>query len=237
MKKIFFTGIIAIFIASCAVTTENTMTVSGTVKGLKKGTLYLQHIADTSLVNIDSLTVKGEGNFSFTTEIESPEIFYLYLDKNDNNDFNDRITFFGEPGEITINTTWNTFDLNAKIEGSETQDKLSEYQNVMSRFNTQNLEYIRSSLDQEVQNNQAMMDSLQELSDRNVKRGYLFALNFAMNNTDSYIAPYIALKEVSDANIKYLDSINNSLSPEVANSKYGRELKKFIAEQKSAQEK
>ena len=232
MKKIFITGLIAAFIASCAGTSENTMTVTGKVKGLKKGTLYLQHIVDTSLVNIDSLTIKGEGNFTFSTEIESPEIFYLYLDKNDNNDINDRITFFGEPGEITINTSWNTFDLNAKVTGSESQDKLSEYQKVMSRFNTKNLEYIRASLNPENQNDPAKMDSLQDLSDKNVKRGYLFALNFAMNNTDSYVAPYIALKEVSDANIKYLDSINNSLSPAVANSKYGKELKKFIAEQK-----
>jgi hypothetical protein len=237
MKKIFITGLIAAFIASCAGTTENTMTVSGKVKGLKKGTLYLQHIADTSLVNIDSLTVKGDGNFSFTTDIESPEIFYLYLNKEDKNDINDRITFFGEPGEITITTSWNTFDLNPKVQGSKSHDKLTEYQNVMSKFNTKNLEYIRSSLDPKTQSNQAAMDSLQNLSDKNVKRGYLFALNFAMNNTDSYIAPYIALKEVSDANIKYLDSINNSLSPDVANSKYGKELKKYVADKKSNQEK
>ncbi|MDX1326060.1 MAG: DUF4369 domain-containing protein [Arenibacter sp.] len=237
MKKIFITGLIAAFIASCAGTNENTMTVSGKVKGLKKGTLYLQHIVDTSLINIDSLIVKGDGNFSFATEIESPEIFYLYLDKKDNNDINDRIMFFGEPGEITINTAWNTFDLNPIIKGSESHDKLTEYQKVMSRFNTQNLQYIKTSLDPKAQNNQALMDSLQELSDKNVKRGYLFALNFAMNNTDSYIAPYIALKEVSDANIKYLDSINNTLSPEVANSKYGKELKQFISDQKSNQEK
>ncbi|MCM4168646.1 hypothetical protein DHD08_13235 [Arenibacter sp. H213] len=233
MKKIFITGLIAAFIASCAGTTENTMTVSGKVKGLKKGTLYLQHIADTSLVNIDSLTINGDGNFSFTTDIESPEIFYLYLDKKDNNAINDRITFFGEPGEITINTSWNTFDFDAIIKGSKTQDKLSEYQKMMSKFNTKNLEYIRTSLDPKTQKDQAAMDSLINLSDRNIKRSYLFALNYAMNNTDSYIAPYIALKEVSDANIKYLDSISNSLSPDVANSKYGKELKKYVADQKS----
>src|SRR5690606_20146502 len=199
----------------------------------KKGTLYLQHIADSSLVNIDSLNIKGDGNFSFTTELESPEIFYLYLDKKDNNDINDRITFFGEPGDIVINTSWNTFDLNAKITGSKSQDKLEEYQKMMSRFNTIDLQHIKSSLDPKNQN-PAAIDSLQELSDRNLKRGYLYALNFAMNNADSYIAPYIAVKEVADANIMYLDSINSSLSEEVANSKYGKELKKYIEDQKSS---
>ena len=204
------------------------MTVTGNVKGLKKGTLYLQHIADTTLVTVDSLLVDGDGNFSFTTELESPELFYLYLDKKDNNSINDRITFFAEPGNITIKTNWNTFDLNAKIEGSKSNEKLKEYQEVMSKFNTKNLEYIRMSMDSKAQNDSTAMDSLQNLTDKNVKRGYLYAINFALNNADSYVAPYIAVKEVADANIKYLDSINNSLSPEVAKSKYGQELKEHI---------
>ncbi|MCM4154367.1 DUF4369 domain-containing protein [Arenibacter sp. N53] len=228
MKKILMVAVLAIVVISCGGVTENTMTVTGNVKGLKKGTLYLQHIADTTLVTVDSLLVDGDGNFSFTTELESPELFYLYLDKKDNNSINDRITFFAEPGNITIKTNWNTFDLNAKIEGSKSNEKLKEYQEVMSKFNTKNLEYIRMSMDSKAQNDSTAMDSLQNLTDKNVKRGYLYAINFALNNADSYVAPYIAVKEVADANIKYLDSINNSLSPEVAKSKYGQELKEHI---------
>mgnify|MGYP003645383974 FL=1 len=228
MKKILMGAVLAIVIISCGGSTENTMTVTGNVKGLKKGTLYLQHIVDTTLVTVDSLLVDGDGNFSFSTELESPELFYLYLDKKDNNSINDRITFFAEPGNITVKTNWNTFDLNAKIEGSKSDVKLKEYQEIMSKFNTRNLEYIRMSMDPKIQNDSTTIDSLQSLTDKNVKRGYLYAINFALNNADSYVAPYIAVKEVADANIKYLDSINNSLSPEVAKSKYGQELKEHI---------
>ena len=229
MKKVLMVAVLAIIISSCGGgSTENTMTVTGNVKGLKKGTLYLQHIADTTLVTVDSLVVDGDGNFSFTTELESPELFYLYLDKKDNNSINDRITFFGEPGTITINTNWNTFDLNAKIEGSKSNEKLKEYLEVMSKFNTKNLEYARLSMDPNTQSDSVAFDSLQDLTEKNVKRGYLYAINFALNNADSYVAPYIAVKEVSDANLKYLDSINNTLSVDVANSKYGKELKEHI---------
>lgn len=229
MKKIIMVAMLAIIITSCGGgSTENTMTVAGNVKGLKKGTLYLQHIADTTLVTVDSLVVDGDGNFFFTTELESPELFYLYLDKKDNNSINDRITFFGEPGNITINTNWNTFDLNAKIKGSKSNDKLKEYLEVMSKFNTKDLEYARLSMDPKTLSDSIAFDSLQNLSDKNVKRGYLYAINFALNNADSYVAPYIAVKEVADANLKYLDSINNTLSVDVANSKYGRELKEHI---------
>ncbi|QLG44222.1 DUF4369 domain-containing protein [Costertonia aggregata] len=228
MKNILFFAVIGLLLISCNTDTPQTMTVTGNVKGLKKGTLYLQHVPDTVLVNVDSLQINGDGNFTFKTELESPEIFYLYLDKKDNNDINDRITFFGEPGMITINTTWNTFDLNAKIEGSATQKKLDEYRKNMTRFNKKNLDYFTVASDPDIKSDSLAVDSIQKLSDKNVQRSYAFALNYALNNTDSYIAPYIALNEVSDANIKYLDSINNNLTAEVANSKYGKALQRYL---------
>lgn len=229
-NTIFFIALLLLFVSCGGGDTENTMTVKGNVKGLKKGTLYLQHIPDSTLVTIDSLQVEGNGNFSFKTELESPEIFYLYLNKEDANDVNDRITFFGEPGPITINTSWNTFDVNAKIEGSQTQKKLEEYQKIMSRFNMKNLEIVRNANNQEMALDSVQLDSMQQLSDKNLQRGYAFALNFALSNKNSFIAPYIALTEVSDANVIYLDSIYNSLSPEVADSKYAKKLKTYLAE-------
>ena len=83
-------------------------------------------------------------------------------------------------------------------------------------------------MDPKTQNDSIAIDSLQNLTDKNVKRGYLYAINFALNNADSYVAPYIAVKEVADANLKFLESINNTLSAEVANSKYGRQLKEHL---------
>ncbi|WP_089894609.1 DUF4369 domain-containing protein [Kriegella aquimaris] len=231
MKNLFFFGLLALLVFSCGEnSTDNTMKVVGNVKGLKKGMLYLQHIPDSTLVTIDSLQIEGDGNFSFTTELESPEIFYLYLDKKDNNMVNDRITFFGEPGKITINTTWNTFDTNAKITGSETNKKLEEYRKVMSEINKRDLLMMQQASNAEEPLDSLQLDSLRIKSNRNIKRGYAYALNFALNNKNSYIAPYIALFEVADANPKYLDSISNSLAPEVADSKYGRALKKHLEE-------
>ncbi|EAQ99859.1 DUF4369 domain-containing protein [Maribacter sp. HTCC2170] len=228
MKNTLLVGLITLLFISCGGDSEKTMTVTGKVKGLKKGTLYLQNVPDSVLMTIDSLEVDGDGRFSFKTEVESPEIFYLYLKKEDHNDINDRITFFGEPGNIIINTSWNTFDANAKISGSETQEKLEEYRKTMSRFNKRSIEIIQASMNKDGLLDSLQLDSIQELNNNNIRRGYAFALNFALNNKDSYIAPYVALTEVSDANIKYLDSISNSLTPKIANSKYGKALKNFL---------
>lgn len=207
---------------------HNEMIVKGNVKGLKKGILYLQNIPDSILTTLDSIVVQGDGKFQFETALESPEVFYLYLDKEDNNEFNDRITFFGEPGTISINTSWNTFETKAVIEGSETQKKLEEYQEVMNKFHGQSLDLLRASADPDIQNDTIALDSLQQVSDKIILRGYLYTLNYALNNSDSYVAPYIALTEVANANPVYLDSIYNSLSPEVAESKYGKKLKEHL---------
>jgi hypothetical protein len=228
MKKFLLPLFIVVLLVNCSEPKADVMTVSGSVKGLKKGVLYLQKVADSTLITIDSLEINGNGNFTFNTTLESPELFYLYLKKEDNNDINDRITFFGEPGVITINSVWNAFDSKAVIEGSETHKKLEEYKKVMSRFNTQNLELITASNNPEVQGDPQAMDSLIKANDKNILRSYLYSLNFALNNKNSHIAPYIALTEVEDANIIYLDSIYNSLSPEVANAKYGRALAAYL---------
>lgn len=233
MKYIYFFLITGLLLVSCDSHDENKMEVSGTVKGLKKGTLYLQKVEDSVLATLDSLEMRGNGDFTFETTLESPEIYYLYLQKADNNHINDRITFFGEPGKITINTIWNAFDSKAVIEGSETQKKLEEYQEVMSRFNAESLEQMQAASDSTLFNDPVALDSLQKANERNIKRSYLYALNYAMSNSNSHIAPFIALSEVADANVKYLDSLYISLSPEVAQGKYGKALKSHLESRKA----
>ena len=232
MKHFFTSFIILAFLSSCGGDTENTMTVSGKIKGLKKGTLYLQHVVDTALVTIDSLRIEGDGNYEFKTDIESPEIFYLFLNKKDNNDINDRVTFFGEPGIININTSYDTFDLNAKITGSESHLKFEEYQKVMSEVNKRSLKLMQTATNADVLLTDEALDSLELANVKNIQRGYVYAINFAINNRDSYVSPFIALKEIPDANIKYLDSISQVLTPEVAASKYGKALRQLLDERK-----
>jgi hypothetical protein len=48
------------------------------------------------------------------------------------------------------------------------------------------------------------------------------------------IAPFIALTEVYDANVRFLDTVASKLSDRVRDSKYGKELIDFIAERKAA---
>ncbi|MBS9462705.1 DUF4369 domain-containing protein [Flagellimonas sp. 389] len=228
MKKILFLVALGCIILSCEKKTEKTMTITGNIKGLKKGTLFFQHFSDSTLVVLDSIQLKGDGAFTFSHEIESPEIFYLHLKKADKNDFNDRITFFGEPGEIRINTSWNTFDVKAKIEGSETHEKLMEFNAMISNFNIKELELSQKALLPEFREDSLALDSLQKLANRNLLGRYRYALNFGMMNGDSYVTPYVMLTDAKEANPKYLDSVYKTLTPEVLDSKYGKLFKEYL---------
>lgn len=205
---------------------ENVMHLTGQVKGLKKGKIYLQKVKDSTLVTLDSLVVDGNSNFDFTTEIEDPEIFYLSVNRHNSINQDTSLMFFGEKGDITINTSWDYFSAEARIEGSETQKKLEEYEKMMSRFREKNLELVAEQL--RVGNDSVKRDSLAQLAGKNMTRSYLYTLNFALGNKDSYVAPYVALADAANARLKFLDTINNSLTPEVAASKYGKALDEYV---------
>ena len=235
MKKIAFIFLV-VFMAACS-SEETNLVVQGKVQGLKKGTLYLQKIEDTTLITIDSVVVNGDESFLFETYIEDPQVLYLYLNKKDNSKFDDRVLFFAEPGEMALNTTLKNFETDVIVEGSENQKKLTQYREMMKRFNERNLELIKENLmAQKSQNNDSIEATVKEYESL-IKRRYLYTVNFALNNKDFEIAPYLAISEVYDANIKYLDTIYNSLSPQVKDSRYGKSLQKFLKERKQQEQK
>ena len=82
MKKIIAICAMAVLVLSCSSKKEGNMIVQGQIKGLKKGTLYLQKMQDTILVSVDSLKLLGDDKFSLTHNVDTPEMFYLTFDGN-----------------------------------------------------------------------------------------------------------------------------------------------------------
>ncbi len=231
-----FSAILFLSILICSCSTpkkKGNVSVSGTIQGLKKGTLYLQKIQDTILVNLDSLIIDGDPKFTFQTDVQEPEIHYLFLDKHDGTQFNDRIVFFAEPGEIIINTSLNSFEKDAMIAGGKNQAKLVEYNKMNKRFNERNLRIIKEDYEAKKQNDEEKLIENDEAYKNLLKQKYLYTINFAINNRKLEVAPYITLNEVFDANVKYLDTVAKSLSPRVKKSIYGKQLLEYIEERKT----
>ena len=118
------------------------------------------------------------------------------------------------------------------IKGSSQQQKYEEFKKMISQFNNKNLDIVKEQLEAQVGGDTAVANAKTDEANSLLKRKYLYAINFALNNKDSEVAPYIALAEVYDANITYLDTIYKSLPKNIANSKYGIELDTFIKQRK-----
>lgn len=221
--------LLVLLIFSCG-KSEPDLIVTGTIKGLKKGTLYLQKFKDTALVTIDSLKINGEEPFEFKSDLEEPEVLFLTLDKKSNNTH--RLSFFASKGITEIKTTLKRFAYDAEINGSNQQEHYKEYYTIISKFNNQQLELIKSQFEAQQTANDSIIKATNSDFDNLIKRKYLYTVNFALNNKDSEVSPYVAIAEIYDANVKYLDTIYNSLEKDIANSKYGIELEKHINKRK-----
>jgi N-acetylglutamate synthase-like GNAT family acetyltransferase len=81
-----------------------------------------------------------------------------------------------------------------------------------------------------------LFDSLQYKIDNLLNRRYLYTINFAANNTDQNIAPYLALTRVFDANLSLLDSIAVKMTPQVKESKYGMEFINFLEKRREQED-
>ena len=64
-------------------------------------------------------------------------------------------------------------------------------------------------------------------------KSYLFTANFAINNADYEVAPYLALNKIGDAKLKILEAIEQKLSPQIRKSKYGKRFIEFLEIKKS----
>ena len=236
MKKISIAIIAITLLFACSEKkSENNLHLTGNIKGLKKGTLYVQRVANNKLVAIDTISIDGNSNFETNIELKSPEMMYLFLDRGVSNSLDNNLLFFAEPGDISIETNLENYIADAKVTGSKNQDLYYEYKKVDKRFQDESLTLIEKKFKAMKSKNEIELNGIIAKQETNIKRKYLYATNFAINNKDYEVAPYIALSEIYDINLKYLDTIHKSLSPKVAQSLYGKKLTEYIASIKKQQ--
>jgi len=216
----------SILVIGCS-SNKGSMTVSGNVDGLMKGTLYLQAQRDSLLVNLDSINLRGDGNYKLSTDIIEPDIYYLYLDKQDGDSLNDIITFFGNKGDIQINTRLSTFDSSFEISGSENSDLLNEYNSIIRKYNMQNLDLLEIFYNAQIENNQTRIDSVNSELENLIRKKYLYTLNFSITNSANEISAYIAVSQIPDANVDLLRKVYDTLPELIKDSKYGKILKEI----------
>lgn len=209
--------------------------ITGNIEGLGQGKLYIQKIQDSTLVVLDSIQIKGESNFESHLKLDSPEMLYLFLDRGQTNSIDNSLPFFAEPGTISIETTLKHFFADAKIKGSKNHDLWIEFNKINKRFNDENLNLIEKRLKNDLKPNQKTADSIEAAYQKLLIRKYRYTANYAVTHGEYEIAPYLALSEIADITLPYLDTIQKSMKPKVVQSKYGKMLTQYIKERKAAE--
>ena len=206
------------------------MQVEVFVKDLKKGILYLERLQDSILVAVDSVQITQEKPIVLEADLNHPELFYVLLDRNKADDFDNRISFFGEAGNISIQTTLDGYVTKAEVIGSPTQDIFNSYIKVISQFNNEELDLLAAYLQAQINQNNDSLALIEKQSANLAKRKILFTANFAVNNNTSVIAPYLALYNLTSGSKTLLDTIAASMSDDVRNSSYGKQLRDYLAD-------
>ena len=206
------------------------MQVTVEVKGLKKGNLYLERVQDSVLLAVDSVFLGREESVVLQADLDHPELFYILLDRNQTDDIDNRIPFFGQAGEISIQTTLDDYVTKAQVSGSPTQEIYNSYLGVIRQFNNEELDLIAAYLKAQISENVDSLALVEQQTSSLSKRKILFTVNFAINNANSVVAPYLALSELSTVSKSLLDTIADSMSEDVANSRYGTLFTDYISE-------
>lgn len=235
MNKFILSIVSILLLTSCSEKqSENTLEITGTIKGFKKGKLYIQRVVDSTLVALDSIIINGNSTFQSTVKLDSPEMLYLFLDRGVTNSIDNNLLFFAEPGKMTIDTELESFLGKSKITGSKNHKLYEDYKKIISQFNNQQLELVKEEI-MAKKDKKDISAEIQKKNDAILKRKYLYSANYTLTNATYEVAPYIALTDIYDINTKYLDTIQKSMSKKVAQSKYGKKLTAYVIKRKKSE--
>lgn len=214
---------LALIVFSCKNQDSKKFHLTGEIKNLTKGTVYLAKIRDENLILVDSFQVRNNGKFDFTDYLSSPEMYYILLKEYPG----DKAMIFAEPGEIIFNTHVERFVNSSEVLGSENHKLWNDFKKIIQKFNDQRLELIQQKLLAEKNKDTVKIDSVTQKFNQLIRRRYLYATNFAVTHADKEVSPYVALTELYDANEFLLDTIYQSMTDEVKKSYYGKVFRRY----------
>jgi len=214
-----------LFIIGCVDESQKS-TINLDVKGLKKGTLVLKKLSDSSFVKLDSFIVSSGDKINFNVLLDEPEMLFIDLKLNEGSDIK-TLNFFAEKSKMDIVTNLENFGYELVVKGSKNDSIYRNYISLNKKFNDQKLDLFKRSFEKSKSND---LDSLKIIEDLVVninKRQFLHNANFAVRNSEFELSPYIALTDLYESK-KILDTVYKSLSARIKNSKYAKQLKSII---------
>lgn len=219
-----FSLIAFLIIFSCSKKIEkNSLTIEADIQGLRKATVYLYQNTNGEIIPIDSLQVEDTEQFTFTNQIEHPDLYWIQI-KN-------RIPMpvFVEPG-TTVSLKAHMDSLHTyKAYGSSTQKDLTRFLRYMTDRDASYQNYYNNyALAVRNQDEYGAKQWLEKMR-KNRESKTMIALNYATKNGKTQLSPFIALHYLPNTLQKrWYDSIYLNLNDSVKKTYFGKELETYI---------
>ncbi len=221
MKKLFPIFLFILVMAACQ-SNSSKFTVSGTIAGVDSGFVYLVKAEAGKPLVVDTAKIVG-GKFEFKGTAGTPELNYLRL--NDRDYF---AQFFLENASINVESYKDSLRA-TKVTGSPTTDIFNTYVEEVTRLNKKMGEYQGQYQKAAATGNQEELDRIKidiEAASDNME---VYAKNFVRENSNSIVAPFIALTQLS-SHLEYqeMKDLVDGFAPEFANTEYVVQLNKIL---------
>lgn len=229
MKKILLLLAVAVALYSCNKLAEGEYEITGTVKGMKTGLVFLEKQNPMGMAPQAIDTVKiVDGKFEIKGKTTEPEIHFIQIDK-----VNGKVPFILEGGKIEITVDKDSL-FKSKLEGTYNNEEFSKFNEESSK--------IQKRLQKQVmafqQKNMAVMTEAQQKSDtvtmNRIRKDYDviqkpitdYTFNYPKTHPKSYISVLITQMMINNPKYtKETEGVYNALDPSLKKTKAGKAVK------------
>ncbi len=233
MKKILLLATVTLALYSCSKVADGEYLITGKVKGMKTGMVFLQKEGPDgmSLVNIDTVKIVDE-KFEIKGKVDEPAISMIEIQK-----VNGKIPFILEHGEITLEVDKDSI-FKSKIGGTYSNDEFSKFNDESAKIRKR---IQKSVMDFQMKNMTAMNDarknndtvtinSLRKQYDVLQKDMTDYTFNYPKTHPKSFISVLITQAMFSNPKFKSqeIETIFNSLDASLKKTKPGKKIKENL---------
>ncbi|WP_293872281.1 DUF4369 domain-containing protein [Flavobacterium sp.] len=229
MKKILLLVALAVAFYSCKRLAEGEYVITGTVKGMKTGLVYLEKQNQMGMGSQAIDTVKiVDGKFEIKGKTTEPEIHFLQIDK-----VNGKVPFILEGGEIAVTVDKDSI-FKSKLSGTYNNDEFNTFnvesnkiqkrmQKQVMAFQTKNMTAMNEA---QQKNDTVTMNALRKQYDVLQKDITDYTFGYPKNHPKSYIS--VLITQMMLNNPKYskdVEGIYKSLDESLKKTKPGKAIK------------
>ena len=232
MKKILLLVAVAIVLFSCKNLAEGEYEITGTVKGMKTGLVYLENQGQMGMGPVAIDTVKiVDGKFEIKGKTTEPEIHFIQVDK-----VNGKVPFILEGGEITITVDKDSL-FKSKLSGTYSNEEFDKFNEESSKIQKRLQKKVMAfqmknmaAMNEAQKNNDTItMNSLRKQYDVLQKDITDYTFGYPKTHPKSFIS--VLITQMMFNNPKYskeAEGVYNTLDESLKKTKPGKAIKQNL---------